>query len=91
MVIPTLCFLKICILLKNDDFVENTLEKKLIFYCDFDIFDGSIGCATKFNAEDIFFFYLFLIKSYSVFCQKVAKVEHTICDCNWLSQDIQIN
>ena len=23
-----------------------------------------------------------LIKSYSVFCQKVAKVEHTICDCN---------
>ena len=31
----------------------------------------------------IFFsFYLFLIKSYSVFCQKIAKVEHTICDCN---------
>ena len=30
----------------------------------------------------LFSFYLFLIKSYSVFCQKVAKVEHTICDCN---------
>ena len=29
-----------------------------------------------------FSFYLFLIKSYSVFCHKVAKVEHTICDCN---------
>ena len=29
-----------------------------------------------------FSFYLFLIKSYSFFCQKVAKVEHTICDCN---------
>ena len=24
----------------------------------------------------------FFIKSYSIFCQKVAKVEHTICDCN---------
>ena len=54
------------------------------FSCDFDIFYGSIGCATKFHAHEIYFFsfYLFLIKSYSVFCQKVAKVEHTICDCN---------
>ena len=69
----------------NGDFVENILEKKLIFFsCDFDIFYGSIGCATKFHADEIYFFsfYLFLIKSYSVFCQKVAKVEHTVCDCN---------
>ena len=29
-----------------------------------------------------FCFYLFLIKSYSGFCQKVAKVEHTLCDFN---------
>ena len=29
-----------------------------------------------------FSFYLFLSKSYSVFRQKVANVEHTICDCN---------
>ena len=60
-------------------------KKKVDFYsCDFDIFYGSIGCATKFHADEISFFsfYLFLIKSYSVFCQKVAKVEHTICDCN---------
>ena len=59
--------------------------KKVDFFsCDFDVFYGSIGCATKFHADEIYFFsfYLFLIKSYSVFCQKVAKVEHTICDCN---------
>ena len=69
---------------KNGDFVENNLGNKLIFSCDFDIYYGSIGCATKFHADEISFFsfYLFLIKSYSVFCQKVAKVEHTICDCN---------
>ena len=68
--------------------------KKVDFFsCDFDIFYSSIGCATKFHADEIYFFsfYLFLIKSYSVFCQKVAKVEHTICDCNCLSQDIEIN
>ena len=69
---------------KNGDFVENILKKKVEFFsCDFDIFYGSIGCATKFHADEIYFFsfYLFLIKSYSVFCQKVAKVEHTIGDC----------
>ena len=33
--------------------------------------------------DNFFSFYLFWIKSYSVFCQKVAKVEHTICDCNY--------
>ena len=34
--------------------------------------------------RDIFFsFYFFLIKSYSVFCQKVAKVEHTICESRY--------
>ena len=80
--------------LKNGSFVESTLEKKFNFFsCDFDIFYGSIGCATKFYAYEIYFFsfYLFWIKSYNVFCQKVAKVEHTICNCNWLSQDIQIN
>ena len=59
--------------------------KKVDFFsCDFDIFYGSIGCAMKFNADEIYFFsfYLFLIKSYSVSCQKVDKVEHTMCDCN---------
>ena len=60
------------------------LEKVDFFSCDFDIFDDSIGCATKFHDDEISFFsfYLFLIKSYSVFCQKVPKVEHTLCDCN---------
>ena len=59
-------------------------KKGDFFSCDFDIFYGSIGCATKFHADEISFFsfYLFLIKSYIAFCQEVAKVEHTICDCN---------
>ena len=59
-------------------------KKSLFFSCDFDIFYGSIGCATKFHAHEIYFFsfYLFWIKSYSVFCQKVAKVEYTNCNCN---------
>ena len=26
--------------------------------------------------------YYYYYYYYSVFCQKVAKVEHTICDCN---------
>ena len=68
---------------KNGDFVENILEKKLIFFlCDFKIFYGSIGCATKFHVDEIYFFsfYLIWIKSYTV--RKVAKVEHTICNCN---------
>ena len=60
------------------------LKKSGFVFGDFDIFYSSIGCATKFHADEISFFsfYLFLIKSYSVFCQKVAKVDHTICDCN---------
>ena len=71
--------------LKNGDFVENIFRKKGNFFLAIlTFFDGSIGCATKFHADEISFFsfYLFLIKSYSFFCQKVAKVEHTICDCN---------
>ena len=70
---------------KNGDVVENILEKKMIFFLAIlTFFYGSIGCATKFHANEIYFFsfYLFWIKSYSVFCQKGAKVEHTICDCN---------
>ena len=42
--------------------------------CDLDIFDGSIGYATKFHAGEIFFFFLSLLD------QNFAKVEHTICD-----------
>ena len=42
---------------KNGDFVENILRKKVDFFsCDFDIFYGSIGCATKFHDDEISFF-----------------------------------
>ena len=40
---------------------------------------------------NFFSFYLCKIKSCSVCCEKIAKLEHTICDCNWLGQDIQTN
>ena len=41
-------FGKITILLKKK------IVKKLIFFsCDFKIFDGTIGCATKFHANEI--------------------------------------
>ena len=30
-------------------------------------------------------------KVIAFFCEKIAKAEHTICDCNWLGEDIQTN
>ena len=60
-------------------------EKVNFFSCDFDIFYGSIGCATKFHADEISFFLSisFGSKVIAFFVKKkVAKVEHTICDCN---------
>ena len=70
---------------KNDDFVENILEKKLIFFLAIlTFFMAALDAQQNFMlTRYIFFsFYLFWIKSYSVFCQKVAKDEHTICNCN---------
>ena len=39
------------------------------------------------------FFLSIFVKSKVIafFCEKFAKVEHTICDCNWLGQDFQTN
>ena len=70
---------------KNGDLVGNILGKNVIFFLAiFTFYMAALDAATKFRANEISFFsfYLFLIQSYSVFCQKVAKVEHTICDCN---------
>ena len=37
---------------------KNILRKKVDFFsCDFDIIDGNIGCATKFHADEISFFF----------------------------------
>ena len=70
---------------KNGDFVESTFGKKLIFFLAIlTFFMEALDAQQNFMPTRYLFFsfYLFLIKSYSVFCQKVAKVEHTICDCN---------
>ena len=79
---------------KNGDFVKNIFGKKLNFFLAILTFlMAALDAQQNFMPTRYLFFsfYFFLIKSYSVFCQKVAKVEHTICDCNSLGQDIQIN
>ena len=48
-----LCIQKICNFWENYDFIEKKIVKKLFFSCDFKIFDGTIGCATKFHANEI--------------------------------------
>ena len=71
--------------LKIGDFIENILGKKLIFFLAIlTFFMAALDAKQNLMPTRYLFFsfYLFMIKSYSVFCQKVAKVEHTICDCN---------
>ena len=49
-----LCFQKINNFWENYDFIEKKNCKKVDFFsCDFKIFDGTIGCATKFHANEI--------------------------------------
>ena len=51
--------------------------KKVDFYsCDFDIFYGSIGCATKFHADEIYFFLSisFRSKVIAFFVKKLPKL-----------------
>ena len=69
---------------KNGDFVENILEKKIIFFLAIlTFFMAALDAQRNFMPTRYFFsFYLFWIKSYSIFCQKVAKVEHTIDNDN---------
>ena len=54
---------------RNGDFVENILEKKLIFFLAILTFFMAALDAQR----------NFMPTRYN---QKVAKVEHTICDCN---------
>ena len=80
-----LCFQKMCIFWENHDFIEKKGKKVDFFSCDFKIFDSTIGCATKFHANEIQFFFLSIFvrsKVIALFCEKFAIVEHTICDCN---------
>ena len=77
-------FLRICIFLKNDDFVENIFGKKWIFFLAIlTFFMAALDAQQISCGRDIFFFFLSLFdQNFSIFCQKVAKVERTICDCN---------
>ena len=46
--------------LENHDFIENNCKKVDFFSCDFYIFDGTIGCATKFHTNKFYFFSIFV-------------------------------
>ena len=48
-----LCFKKICNFWKNYNFTGKKMKKFNFFSYDFKIFDDSIGCATKFHADEI--------------------------------------
>ena len=70
---------------KNGDFVENILEKKLIFFLEIlTFFMAALDAQRNFmRTRYIFFLSIsFGSKVIAFFCQKVAKVEHTICNCN---------
>ena len=71
--------------LKNGDFVENILEKKFIFFLAIlTFFMAALDAQRNFMLTRYIFFLSisFGSKVIAFFCQKVAKVEHTISDCN---------
>ena len=56
-----LCFQKICNFGKITILLKKNCKKKFVFFsCDFKIFNGTIGCATKFHANKIYFFSIFV-------------------------------
>ena len=70
---------------KNGDFVENIFEKNLIFFLAFlTFFMAGLDAQRNFMPTRYIFFLSisFGSKVIAFFCQKVAKVEHTICDFN---------
>ena len=68
----------------NGDFIENILGKKLIIFLAILIFFmAALDAQQNFMWTRYLFFFLSLFdQKLQRFCQKVAKVEHTICDCN---------
>ena len=82
-----LCFQKICNFWENCDFIEKKIVKKLIFFlANLKFLMAPLDTQQhlmpmKYN----FFLYIFVRSKVSYvhfFCEKSAKVEHTICDCN---------
>ena len=57
-----LCFQKICNFWENYDFIEKQIVKKLIFFLAILKF-VSLGCATKFHANEIYFFLSIFVRS----------------------------
>ena len=58
-------------------------NKADFFSCNFDIFYGSIGCATKFHADEIIFFFFFISFDFNVLIMVTLTHEAAMCALNW--------
>ena len=58
-----LCFQKICIFGKITILVKKNCKKVDFFLAILKIFDGTTGCATKFHANEIYFFLSIFVRS----------------------------
>ena len=69
-------------------------EKKWIFFLAILKFlMAALNAQKNFMQQTIIFFFLSLLdkKLYCFYVKKIAKIDHAICDCNWLCLDMQIN
>ena len=80
-----LCFLKICNFWENYDFIKKKIVKKLIFFLAiFEFLMAPLDAQQNFMLLRYLFFLSIFVRSKVIafFCEKIVKVEHTICDCN---------
>ena len=72
----------ICFALENYDFFVEIMEKRRLFFCDFDIIDDSIGHATKYHTYKLFYFFSISVGSKVIefFCSKFAKCKCLSCN-----------
>ena len=79
------CFQKICNFWENYEFIEKKIVKKLIFFLAILKFlIAPLDAQQNFMLIKYIFFLSIFVRSKVIafFCEKLAKVEHTICDCN---------
>ena len=80
-----LCFKKIYSFWENHDFMKKIIVKKLIFFLAiFKFLMAPLDAQQNFMLMKYIFFLSIFVRSKVVafLGEKLAKVEHTICDCN---------
>ena len=78
-------FQKICNFWENYDFIEKKIVKKFIFFLAILKFlMAPLDAQQNFMSMKYNFFLSIFVRSKVIafFCEKIAKVEHIICDCN---------